>query len=270
MTSQPPSLERPVTVADFQTAKSQGRKLVVVTAYDFPMARLCDQAGVDAILVGDSLGMVVQGYPDCLSVTLDQMLYHAGMVSRAVRRALVIADLPFMSYQASVRQALSSAGRMLKEARVHAVKLEGGQRSRKTIRRLVEIGIPVMGHVGLTPQSYHALGGYRVQRDENRLIEDALAVEEAGAFAVVLECVPAESARRLTARLRIPTIGIGAGAGCDGQVLVSHDLLGLHDGFKPRFVKAFADLRGEILRALSTYCREVREGTFPAPEHEFK
>lgn len=269
MTS-PAAADRPLTVADFQTAKQQGRKLVMVTAYDFPMARLCDQAGVDAILVGDSLGMVVQGQRDCLGVTLGQMVYHAELVARASRRALVVADLPFMSYQLGPRQALASAGRLMKEARVHAVKLEGGQRCRKTIRRLVEVGIPVMGHVGLTPQSYHVLGGFRVQRDENRLIEDALAVEEAGAFAVVIECVPAEAARRLTARLRIPTIGIGAGSGCDGQVLVSHDLLGLHEGIRPRFAKVYADLRGEILRALTSYCREVREGTFPAPEHEFK
>jgi 3-methyl-2-oxobutanoate hydroxymethyltransferase len=261
---------RPVTVPDFQSAKSQGRKLAVVTAYDFPLARLCDAAGADCLLVGDSLGMVVQGLPDCLGVTLDEMIYHTRLVARAARRALVVADLPFMSYQESARQALRSAGRLVKEARAHAVKLEGGERARTTIRRLVEAGIPVMGHVGLTPQSVRALGGFRVQRDEGRLLEDALAVEAAGAFAVVIECVPAELARRVTARLHIPTIGIGAGAGCDGQVLVSHDLLGLYEGPRPRFAKAYADLASTIQRAVGQYCREVREGTFPSPEHEFK
>ena len=270
MSRQPPLAERAVTVLDFPAAKKQGRKLVVVTAYDYPMARLCDRAEMNTVLMGNSLGMVVQGQPDCLGVTLEEILYHSRLVARGCRRALVVADLPFMSYQISSRQALHNAGRLLKEARVHAVKLEGGQRCRKVIRRLVETGIPVMGHVGLTPQSYRTLGGFRVQRDENRLLEDALAVEEAGAFAVVVECVPADSARRLTERLRIPTIGIGAGAGCDGQVLVGHDLLGLSDGFRPRFAKQYADLGGTILAALEQFRDEVRQGQFPAAEHEFQ
>lgn len=265
-----PESERPMTVPEFRAAKQLGRRLTVLTAYDYTMAQLCEAAGVDCLLVGDSLGMVVQGQADCLSVTLDEMIYHARLVTRAAKRALVVADLPFMSFQVSPRQGLKNAGRMMKEASAHAVKLEGGTRSQATIKAITRAHIPVMGHVGLTPQSLRMFGGFRVQRDEARITEDALAVEEAGAFAVVLECIPAELARRITAQLRIPTIGIGAGAGCDGQVLVTHDLLGLYGDLRPKFVKAYAELGTEITRAAGEYCREVRAGTFPAQEHEFR
>src|SRR3989440_7791987 len=268
----PPRLdrERPVTVPEFIAAKTRGVKLTMLTAYDYTMARLLDAAGVDSILVGDSLGMVVQGQPDSLAVTLDEMVYHTKLVVRGVRRALVIADLPFMSYQVSPQQAVESAGRLIKEGGAHAVKLEGGVRSAPAVAAIVAADIPVVGHVGLTPQSVRRLGGFRVQRDEARLMEDALAIQEAGAFALVVECVPAEIARKLTAALKVPTIGIGAGAGCDGQVLVTHDMLGLYGEFRPRFVKQYADLGVALTQAVEEYCREVREGTFPATEHEFR
>jgi 3-methyl-2-oxobutanoate hydroxymethyltransferase len=261
---------RPVTVPAFQGAKSRGQRLTVLTCYDYAFARLLDEAGVDALLVGDSLGMVVQGQPNCLAVTLEEMIYHTRLVARGVRRSLLIADLPFMSYQVSPQQALTSAGRLVKEGGAHAVKLEGGVRSAATIRAIVDADIPVMAHVGMTPQSVHRFGGFRVQRDEDGLFEDALAVEKAGAFAVVVECVPAAMATKLTTALKIPTIGIGAGAGCDGQVLVLHDLLGLFADLQPRFVKQFADLSTAVSGAVEAYCREVRENTFPAKEHEFR
>jgi 3-methyl-2-oxobutanoate hydroxymethyltransferase len=265
-----PAEGRPMTVPDFMAAKASARRLTMLTAYDATMARLLDAAGVDSILVGDSLGMVVQGQADCLAVTLDEMIYHTRLVARGASRPVIITDLPFMTYQVSPQQALESAGRVLKEGGGHAVKLEGGVRSAPAIAAITSADIPLVGHVGLTPQSVRRLGGFRVQRDEKRLFEDALAVQEAGAFALVVECVPAEVARSLTAALTIPTIGIGAGAGCDGQVLVSHDLLGLFDEFQPRFVKQYASLGRTIIDAVETYCREVREGTFPAKEHEFR
>jgi 3-methyl-2-oxobutanoate hydroxymethyltransferase len=272
--SQPatPSLAevRPVTVPDFLSARQRGVRLTLLTAYDYTLARLLDAAGVDGILVGDSLGMVVQGQRDSLAVTLDEMVYHTRLVSRGVRRSLLVADLPFMEFQLSPRQALKNAGRLVKEGNAHAVKLEGGVRSAAQVAAIAAADIPVMGHVGLTPQSVRRFGGFRVQRDEARLLEDALAVEQAGAFAVVLECIPAESAARITAALKIPTIGIGAGAGCDGQVLVTHDMLGLFDELKPRFVKQYAELGRDVVRAAEAYCREVREGTFPGPEHGFR
>jgi 3-methyl-2-oxobutanoate hydroxymethyltransferase len=261
---------RPVTVPDFQAAKSQGRRLALLTAYDYPTARLLDEAGVDGILVGDSLGMVVQGQPHCLSVTLDEIIYHTRLVARGVRRSLLVADMPFMSFQVSPRRAVANAGRLIKEGGAHAVKLEGGVRSRETIAAIVRADIPVMAHIGLTPQSVRRFGGFRVQRDADRLLEDARAVEEAGAFALVVECVPAEFARKITANAGIPTIGIGAGAGCDGQILVVHDMLGLYGDLKPRFVKRYADLGGEILEAVRTYNQEVRDGVFPSTEHEFR
>src|SRR5690242_5726006 len=220
---------RPVTVPDFLAAKARGQRLTMLTAYDYTMARLLDAVGVDSLLVGDSLGMVVQGNPDSLGVTLDEVLYHTRLVVRGVRRSLVVADMPFMSFQVSPQQATENAGRLIKEGGAHAVKLEGGVRSAAAVTAITAADIPVMGHVGLTPQSVRRLGGFRVQRDEARLLEDAQAVEQAGAFAVVLECVPAETAQKITAALKIPTIGIGAGAGCDGQVLVTHDLLGLFE-----------------------------------------
>ncbi len=261
---------RPVTVPDFLAAKKRGTKLTVLTAYDWTMARLLDAAGVDALLVGDSLGMVVQGHPDCLSVTLDEMIYHTRMVARGVRRALVIADLPFMSYQVSPQQAVASAGRLIKEGNAHAVKVEGGVRSAAAVAAIAAADIPIMGHVGLTPQSVRRLGGNKVQRDTDRLLEDARAVEAAGAFSIVVECVPAELGARLTAAVKVPTIGIGAGPACDGQVLVTPDLLGLFDDIRPRFVKQYADLGRAVTRAAEEYCREVREGTFPGAEHGFK
>lgn len=264
------SEDRPVTVPDFQAAKTRGVRLTMLTAYDYTMARLLDAAGVDALLVGDSLGMVVQGQEHSLAVTLEEMIYHTRLVARGIRRSLLVTDMPFMSFQVSPQQALASAGRLVKEGGAHAVKLEGGVRSAAALAAIASADIPVMGHVGLTPQSVRRLGGFRVQRDEGRLLEDALATEQAGAFAVVLECIPAEVAQKITASLRIPTIGIGAGVGCDGQVLVTHDLLGLFDEIRPRFVKQFAELGRDVIRAAETYCREVREGTFPAKEHSFR
>jgi 3-methyl-2-oxobutanoate hydroxymethyltransferase len=259
-----------MTVPEFQAAKARGQRLAMLTAYDYTMARLFDAAGVDGILVGDSLGMVIQGQPDCLGVTLKDTIYHTRLVARAVKRCLLVADMPFMTYQVSPRQALRNAGRLVKEGGAHAVKLEGGLRSCPAIRAIVEADIPVMAHVGLTPQSLRAIGGFRVQREAGQLLADARAVEEAGAFAVVLECIPADIARRITAELKIPTIGIGAGAECDGQVLVGHDMLGLYGELRPKFVKAYADLGGEVTRSVQAYCREVRQGEFPSPEHEFR
>jgi 3-methyl-2-oxobutanoate hydroxymethyltransferase len=261
---------RLMTVPEFVAAKARGHRLTMLTAYDYTMARLLDSAGVDALLVGDSLGMVVQGREDCLGVTLEEMLYHTRLVARGARRSLVVADLPFMTYQVSPQQALENAGRLIKEGNVHAVKLEGGVRSAAQVSAIVAADIPVMAHVGLTPQSVRRLGGFRVQRDEAKLLDDALAVEQAGAFAVVLECVPAEQAQKITSALKIPTIGIGAGAGCDGQILVTHDMLGLFDDLRPRFVKQYAELGRDVVRAVEAYCREVRDGTFPAAEHSFR
>jgi 3-methyl-2-oxobutanoate hydroxymethyltransferase len=261
---------RPVTVPEFRAAKARGTKLAVVTAYDYTSARLCDEAGADCLLVGDSLGMVVQGHPTSLPVTLEEMIYHTRCAMRGVRRALVVADLPFMTYQVSPRQAVRNAGRLVKEGGAHAVKMEGGVRMRAAVKACVAAGIPVMGHVGLTPQSVHQTGGFKVQRDAEALLADVKAVEEAGAFAAVVESVPAELGAKLTAAVTIPTIGIGAGAACDGQVLVFHDLLGLYPDFKPKFAKRYADLGAAARTAVESYCREVRDGSFPAAEHTFR
>jgi 3-methyl-2-oxobutanoate hydroxymethyltransferase len=261
---------RQVRVPDFVAAKARGHRLTMLTAYDYTMARLLDDACVDSLLVGDSLGMVVQGQPDSLAVTLDEMVYHTRLVARGVRRSLLVADLPFMSYQVSPHQALESAGRLLKEGGAHAVKLEGGARRAAAIEAITAAEIPVMGHIGLTPQSVRRLGGFKVQRDAERLLQDALAVEAAGAFAVVVECVPTDLAARLTAALKIPTIGIGAGPACDGQILVTPDLLGLFDDIRPRFVKHYAEMGQAVRKAVETYCREVRDGAFPGPEHSFR
>jgi 3-methyl-2-oxobutanoate hydroxymethyltransferase len=258
-----------VTVPDFARWKQQGRRISVLTAYDFTTARLLDAAGVDCLLVGDSLGTVVQGWDTTLRVTLDQIIYHAEMVARGARRALVVADLPFGSYQPSTELALLAGVRCLKETDCQAVKLEGGTRSADTIRLLVEAGIPVMGHVGLTPQSVRKFGGFKVQRNGTRILDDAKAVAEAGAFAIVLECVPAELAMRITTELTIPTIGIGAGARCDGQVLVAHDMLGLFEGFQPKFVRRYAELAELIRQAAARYVEDVASGQFPADHESF-
>ena len=256
----------PMTVPRF--AASKGKRLTVLTAYDFVFAGLFDRAGVDAILVGDSLGMVVQGKSTTMPVTLEQMIYHGEIVVRAVSQALVIVDMPFMSYQVSPMQAVENAGRILKETGAGAVKLEGGVHQAKTIRALAEADLPVMAHVGMRPQSVRKLGGMsRVQRDEAALLADAKAAEDAGAFAIVLELIPKGIAARITKELSIPTIGIGAGPDCDGQVLVSYDMLGLTQGFQPKFLKRYADLNRVALDATAAYIRDVREGTFPDEAH---
>ncbi len=265
-----PTDVRPITIPDFAAWKTQRRRISVLTAYDFPTARLLDEAGVDCLLVGDSLGTTVQGWGTTLKVTLDQMIYHAEMVVRAARRALVVVDLPFLSYQVSPRQAIRAAGRLLKETDCQAVKLEGGKAMALTIRKLVDAGIPVMGHVGLQPQSVRQLGGYKVQRSEDRILEDAHAVAEAGAFAVVLECIPARLGGQITEALAVPTIGIGAGPDCDGQVLVTPDLLGLIEQFHPKFVRQYAELGATIRAAAAAYIADVAAGRFPNEAESFR
>ncbi len=257
-----------MTVPKFVALKKSGRKIVMLTAYDYTTAAIVDAAGVDGILVGDSLGMVVQGHPTTLPVTMRQMLYHVEMVGRAVSRALLVADMPFLSYQLGTKQAIRNAGLFLKRTRCQAVKLEQGPQQAEVTRALVGAGIPVMAHFGLRPQSIHQLGGYRVVREGEQLIEEALAAQEAGAFAVLLEYVPADIAREITARLQIPTIGIGAGPHCDGQILVLHDILGL--GRVPRHAKAYANLKQVIHEAVAKFVQEVRDGVFPGPEHCFR
>jgi 3-methyl-2-oxobutanoate hydroxymethyltransferase len=259
-----------MTVPKFAALKGGERKLTVVTAYDFPFARLVDEAGVEAVLVGDSMSMVVQGHENTLPVTLDEMIYHAEMVGRAVERALVVADMPFPSYHLGKFKAIENAGRILKETRCQAVKLEGGAEQAETIEALVHAGIPVMAHCGLRPQSVHQLGGYRVQRDEAALVHDARAAADAGAFAMVLECIPAAVAARITDMVKIPTIGIGAGAACDGQVLVLHDVLGLSSDYSPKFAKQYADLKSTVVDAVRQFREEVRDGTFPGAEHVYE
>jgi 3-methyl-2-oxobutanoate hydroxymethyltransferase len=259
-----------ITVPQFTALKREGRKISLVTAYDFAMARLVDAAGIEGILVGDSMSMVVQGHDSTLPVTLDEMIYHAEMVGRAVEHALVIVDMPFPSFHLGKHKAIENAGRILKESRCQAVKLESGVEQADTIAALVSAGIPVMAHTGLRPQNVHALGGYRVQRDAAALMADAKAAEQAGAFAIVLECIPRQIAEDITAALSIPTIGIGAGADCDGQVLVLHDLLGITTGYVPKFVKAYANLKEDITRAVTNYRDEVRSGAFPTKAQTFE
>ena len=259
-----------ITTSDLSRFKSQGRKIAMLTAYDFPTARILDAAGVDAILVGDSLAMVVQGHDTTLPVTLDQIIYHAEMVGRAAKRCLIVVDLPFPVYHLGSYRAIESAGRILKETACQAVKLEGGSEQAEVIRALVGAGIPVMAHVGLRPQSVHQTGGYKVQRDAERLLQDARDAEAAGAFAMVVECVPSDIARQITDAVSIPTIGIGAGSGCDGQVLVTHDLLGFTSGYVPKFVKPFANLDRIIAEAVTRYRDEVQEGQFPDERHSYK
>ncbi len=261
------------TALDLLQKKADNQRITMVTAYDYTMARIVDAAGVDMVLVGDSVGMVVQGLPDTLRVTLEDMAYHGRCVGRGLEQAHLTVDMPFMSYQISPQQALESAGYLVKEGKAQSVKLEGGERSAPAIQAIVEAGIPVVGHIGLTPQSVHAIGGFKVQgrgdAQATRLIEDARAVQEAGAFAIVLEMVPAELAAEITAELDVPTIGIGAGVDCDGQVLVCNDLLGLDSSFQPRFVKRYAELERPMIEAVARYCEEVRSGAFPTASHAF-
>ncbi len=256
-----------VTVKTLQKMKSDGEKIAVLTAYDYFFGKVVDEAGVDVALVGDSLGQVVLGYESTLQVTMEDMLRHTGAVSRGVKRAMVVADMPFMSYQASEDKAVRNAGRLLAEAGASAVKLEGGKRTLPLIRRLVDIGIPVMGHVGLTPQSVHQLGGYATQGEDEenakRIEEEAVGLEDAGVFSLVLEKVPQELAGRITNRLNVPTIGIGAGPLCDGQVLVVHDILGMFDKYMPPFARRYADVGSVVDEAVSRYCKDVKEGDFP-------
>ena len=259
-----------MTVPNFVALKRQGRKITMLTAYDHPMASLVDAAGVEAVLVGDSMSMVVQGHETTLPVTLDEMIYHAEMVGRGVKQALVIVDMPFPTNHLGIHKAIEYAGRILKETRCQAVKLEGGADQAEVIAALVGAGIPVMAHVGLRPQSVHTLGGYKVQRDEERLMADAASAQKAGAFGIVLECIPARLAEKVTKSVDIPTIGIGAGAGCDGQVLVLHDLLGLTTGYVPKFVKPYADLKTAIIDAATRFRDDVRNGTFPAEGQSFQ
>jgi 3-methyl-2-oxobutanoate hydroxymethyltransferase len=259
----------PVTLPDFARWKAEGRKISVLTAYDYTMARLLEAGGVDCLLVGDTLGMVVQGWDTTLRVTLDQMIYHTEMVARAAKRAFVVGDMPFLSDQANPEQAVLAAGRFLKETNCPAVKLEGGRRKEATIRALVSADIPVMGHVGLTPQSVRRLGGFKVQRDAGEILADVHAVADAGAFAIVLECIPTDLAARITREIAIPTIGIGAGPHCDGQVLVTPDLLGLYDGLRPKFVRRYAELGELVSRAAADYTNDVRLGRFPKDGESF-
>lgn len=262
-----------ITTVAIRERKRKGPKLSVLTAYDATMARLLDEGGADALLVGDSLGMVVQGQPNTLSVTVEEMAYHGRMVARATRRAHVVVDMPFMSFQLSSEKALEAAGKLVKEGGAEAVKLEGGVSIADTVRRIVTAGIPVMGHVGLTPQSIHAFGGFRVQgKGEDaaaRVVQDAKAIEQAGAYAIVLEAMPADLARRITEMIDIPTIGIGAGPHCDGQVLVCYDFLGMFRDIQPKFVKRYAELGDAISKATEAYVADVQSGAFPTAAHSF-
>ncbi|MCI6057977.1 MULTISPECIES: 3-methyl-2-oxobutanoate hydroxymethyltransferase [Anaerotignum] len=261
------------TVSTFREQKAKGEKISMLTAYDYSTAKLMDEAGINGILVGDSLGMVVLGYEDTLPVTMEDMIHHTAAVCRGAKNTLVVGDMPFMSYQVSVEEAVYNAGRLMKEGRCQAVKLEGGASVCPQIRAITNASIPVMAHIGLTPQSINAFGGFKVQGKSEeaakKLLEDAKAVEEAGAFAVVLECVPAKLAELISKSISIPTIGIGAGAGCDGQILVYQDMLGLFSDFTPKFVKKYANVGEMMTQAFRDYIADVQEGSFPAPEHTF-
>lgn len=267
-------MKKQTTVLDIQNMHASGDKITVLTAYDYPFARLMDQEGVDMILVGDSVGCVVAGYDNTLPVTMEEIIYHTKAVMRGTEGAFVIADMPFLSYQIDIRDACLNAGRLIKDAGAHAVKLEGGVNMADTVRAIVNMDIPVVGHIGLTPQSIHRMGGYRVQgrQDEQarQLLADAKALEDAGAFALVLEGIPTGLAKEITAAISIPTIGIGAGIHCSGQVLVIHDILGLCEKYSPKFVKVYADLAPMIREAIKGYIDEVRSGSFPDDEHSFR
>lgn len=262
------------TVQTFKEAKNNHTKLAMLTAYDYSTAKLQDEAGIHGILVGDSLGNVILGYEDTISVTMEDMIHHGAAVARGAKNALVVVDMPFMSYQTSVYDAVVNAGRLMKEGRANAVKLEGGVSVCPQIKAITDAGIPVMAHLGLTPQSINAFGGFKVQGKNEaaarKLIDDAKAVEEAGAFALVLECVPAKLAKIISEQLTIPTIGIGAGAGCDGQILVYQDMLGMFSDYTPKFVKCFAEVGSVMKEAFANYIKEVQAETYPAEEHTFK
>jgi len=263
-----------ITIQDFLKKKVEQKKITMLTAYDYPFAKIVDEAGIDAIIVGDSVGMVVQGLENTLPVTMDEMLYHTNIVSRAVKNAMVIGDLPFMSYQASVEEGVRNAGRFLKDAGASAVKIEGGAEVAQHIRAMTKSDIPVMAHIGLTPQSIHRMGGYKIQgkteESAKKLLEEAHIAEDAGAFSLLLEAIPKGLARKITEELSIPTIGIGAGPYCDGQVLVLHDVIGLFERFLPKFAKRYANLKDEALKAIITYKEEVEKGIFPSEEQSFK
>jgi 3-methyl-2-oxobutanoate hydroxymethyltransferase len=262
------------TIQDFITKKQEGRKITMLTAYDYPFAKIVDDAGIDVILVGDSLGMVVQGLENTLPVTMDEMIYHTKMVTRAVKNSMVIGDMPFMSYQTSISDAVNNAGRFLKDAGASAVKMEGGAEVAEHIKAMSKADIPVMAHIGLTPQSIHRMGGYKVQgkteEAANRLLDEARIVEDSGAFALLLEAIPMNLSKKITEKLLIPTIGIGAGPYCDGQVLVLHDVIGMFERFVPKFVKQYASLKDDALNAVKLYREEIEKGIFPSEDQSFK
>jgi len=263
-----------ITIQDLLKKKADKKKITMLTAYDYPFAKIVDDAGIDAIIVGDSVGMVIQGLDNTLPVTMEEMLYHTKIVSRAVKNSMVIGDLPFMSYQPGIQEALKNAGRFLKEAGATAIKIEGGIEVAEHIRSMTKSDIPVMAHIGLTPQSIHRMGGYRVQgkteESAKRLLEEAHVAEDAGAFSLLLEAIPVSLAKRITRELSIPTIGIGAGPHCDGQVLVLHDVLGLFERFLPKFAKQYTNLREGALKAIRLYKEEVEKGIFPSEDHSYK
>lgn len=263
-----------ITIPDIVALKQTGKKVTALTAYDYLMAGMLDGAGIDIILVGDSLGMVVAGHSNTLPVSMDQMIYHTNIVSRAVKHALVVGDMPFMSYQASMEQGIENAGRFLKEAGAEAVKIEGGRIVLPLVEKLIQLGIPVMGHLGLLPQSIHKYGSYKLQGKDPEVAlqikEDALMLQNAGCFSIVLEKIPVNLAREISQSLSIPTIGIGAGPHCDGQILVSYDMLGIFDQFKPRFVRRYANLADQMRAAFQSYIKDVRSGTFPTEDESFK
>ena len=263
-----------ITINDFLKKKREGEKLVLITAYDYPFGRIADEAQMDAVLVGDSLAMVVQGLDNTLPVTMDEMIYHTRLVARGVERAMVVGDMPFMSYQASVEDAVRNAGRFIKEGGAQAVKIEGGSEVLAQVKAIVRAEIPVMAHIGLTPQAVHRMGGYRVQgkteEAQKTLLDDALRLQDAGAFSIVLEAVPMDFAGEITSKLEIPTISIGGGPLCDGQILVLHDVIGLFERFVPKFIKRYANLKDEALKALIAYREEVKSGVFPSEKESFK
>ena len=262
------------TIQDFLKKKRESKKITMLTAYDYPFARIVDEAGIDAILVGDSLGMVVQGLDNTLPVTMDEMIYHTKMVTRAVKNSMVIGDMPFMSYQTGIEDAIRNAGRFIKEAGATAVKMEGGSEIAGHVRAMTKADIPVMAHIGLTPQSIHRMGGYKVQgksqESAEKLLEEARIAEDAGAFSLILEAIPLGLAKKITEELSIPTIGIGAGPYCDGQVLVLHDVIGMFERFVPKFVKRYANLKVEALKAVQSYRDEIENGIFPSADQSFK